>query len=220
MSRAAKHDALVVGGSPWVDLLPPEVHHQRRAKAVRRRLGLGVVGVLAIVIVSTGASIVLGIQAQALLASEQALTPALLAEQTKYVEVRTVQNEVDLIQAAQQVGVSTEIDWKKYLEGVQAILPASVTIETVAVDSATPLALYGQPTAPLQGARVATVSFTAKSSVLPDVPAWLESLATLPGFADALPGSVARADDGVYTVAITMHVNDAAYAQRFVTEGK
>lgn len=220
MSRAGKTDALIVGGEPWVDLLPPEVQRQRRAKAVRSRLGLGVIGVFAIVIVGTGASTALAIQAQSQLAAEQALTPGLIAEQTMYLEVRSLQNEVDLVTAAQQVGVSTEIDWKNYLDGVQAILPSSVTISTVAVDSASPLALYGQSTAPLQGARVATVSFTAESAVLPDVPTWLDSLATLPGYADALLGSVTRAEDGVYTVAITMHVNDAAYARRFVSEGK
>lgn len=220
MKRDGKNTVLVIGGEPGVDLLPPEVQEQRRARTIRRRLGLGVIGVALIVIVGTGASIALALQAQSRLADEHARTPALLEEQTKYVEVRTVQNQVNLIKEAQLVGASTEIDWKKYLEGVQAILPASVTISTVTVDSATPLALYAQSTSPLQGARVATVSFTAESGVLPDVPTWMDALTTLPGFADALPASVVRAESGIYTVAITMHVNDAAYAQRFVTEGK
>jgi Tfp pilus assembly protein PilN len=221
MSRVDKNAPLIIGGEPRVDLLPPEVHTARAAKVVRRRLGLGVIGVVLITLVAAGAATALSIQAQQQLASEQSRTIGLLAEQSKYLEVRTVQGQVDQVQAAQQLGVSTEIDWKKYLEGVQAILPASVTIETVAVDSATPLTLYAQPTAPLQGPRVATVAFTAKSTALPDVPTWLTSLATLPGFADALPGSVVLDEaSGIYTVNISMHVNDAAYAQRFVTEGK
>ncbi|WP_241981347.1 hypothetical protein [Cryobacterium algoritolerans] len=216
-----KNAPLIIGGEPRVDLLPPEVHTARAVKVVRRRLGLGVIGVVLITLVAAGAATALSIQAQQQLADEQSRTTGLLAEQSKYLEVRTVQRQVSQVQAAQQVGVSTEIDWKKYLEGVQAILPASVTIETVAIDSATPLTLYAQPTAPLQGPRVATVAFTAKSTVLPDVPTWLTSLATLPGFADALPGSVVLDKaTGTYTVNITMHVNDAAYAQRFVTEGK
>lgn len=219
MSRASKTDELVIGGAPRVNLLPPEVRQQRKAKTIRRRLGFGVIAVVAIVVVGTGAAVVLAIQAQQLLANEEAITPELVAEQSQYLEVRAVQNEMGLVEAAQQVGGSTEIDWKEYLDGVQEILPASVTIRTVAVDSASPLALYGQPTGPLQGARVATVTFTAESAGLPDVPAWLESLATLPGYADALPGSITRDDEGVFTVAITMHVNDAAYSQRFVTEG-
>jgi Tfp pilus assembly protein PilN len=220
MSRAGNNETLVIGGEPTVDLLPPEVKKDRAAKAVRRQLGLAVIGVVALMIVGTGASFAVAMQAQALLASEEARTPALLQEQGKYAEVRQVQREVGLIEAAQQVAVSTEIDWKKYLESVQAILPESVTIKTVAVDSATPLVIYAQPTAPLQGPRVATLSFTAASSVLPDVPTWIDSLATLPGFADALPGSVTRDEMGVYTVEVTMHINDAAYAHRFVNEGE
>lgn len=218
MSQQAHNDSLEIGGYPRVDLLPPEVKKERAAKTVRRRLGLGVLAVIAVMAVATGASVAVAMQAQARLEDEEARTPALVAQQSKFVEVRVLQREVDLIEAAQQVGASTEIDWKKYLESVQSILPGSVTIRSVVVDSATPLAIYAQPTAPLQGARVATVSFTATSSVLPDVPTWIDSFATLPGFADALPGSVARDDAGVYTVGVTMHINDAAFAHRFVTE--
>ncbi|GAA3895813.1 hypothetical protein GCM10022381_41660 [Leifsonia kafniensis] len=221
MSRTTKADILIVGGEPRVDLLPPEVREERKARVVRRRLGLSVAGALVLVIAATGGATALSLQAQVALSDEQTRTTQLLQEQNQYVEVRTVQQEVSLVQAAQQVGVSTEINWKTYLEAVQAILPASVVIDTVEVDSASPIALFVQPTAPLQGPRVATVKFTAKSAVLPDVPTWLTALKTLPGYADALPGSVGLdAATGTYTVDITMHVNDAAFAKRFETEGK
>lgn len=221
MSRATSGEMLTIGGEPRVDLLPPEVQKERKGKVTRRRLGLGVIGVLAIVVVGTGAATALAFQARTQLLAEQAGTADLLAQQTKYIEVRKVQDRVDFVKVAQQVGASTEIDWKKYLDDVQATLPAGVTIDTVNIDSATPLAIYTQPTAPLQGARVATVSFTAKSATLPDVPTWLNALATLPGFADALPGSVTLDEaTGAYTVSITMHINDAAFAQRFIVKGK
>lgn len=219
MSRAS--GVLIIGAEPRVDLMPPEVHKERAAKVVRRRLILGVLGVLVITLVGSAAATLLSLGAQDQLVAEQSRTPGILAEQAKYVDARTVQGQVDQVKVAQQVGVSTEIDWKKYLEGVQAILPGSVAIQSVSITSASPLAIYAQPTAPLQGARVATVAFEATSSVLPDVPAWLTSLATLPGFADALPGSVTlNAQTKGYKVSITMHVNDAAYAQRFASEGK
>jgi hypothetical protein len=221
MSSDASKEELVIGGEPRVDLMPIEVRKERNAKVVRRRLGLGVVGVLAFVLVGSAAAMALSLQAQTRLLGEQARTAGLLSEQAKYIEVRKVQDQVTLVQAAQQVGVSTEIDWKKYLESVQATLPTGVTIDSVTVDSASPLAIYVQPTAPLQGARVATVSFTATSAVLPDVPTWLKSLAELPGYADALPSS-ANLDTATktYKVNITMHVNDAAFSKRFATEGK
>jgi hypothetical protein len=67
---------------------------------------------------------------------------------------------------------------------------------------------------------VATLSFTAKSPTLPEVPAWLNSLAGLPGYTDASPSSVSLDNKGVYTVIITMHINQAAYTNRFAAKGK
>ena len=216
MRRPPNADVLVIGGDRRVDLLPPEVRIERSGQRQRRRLALGVTGIAVLVALGVGASTALAMTAQTKLATEQARTETLLTEQGKYFVVRAVRNQIALSEAAQQLGASTEIDWKGYLDAVQGTLPSSVAIGTVQVDSATPLAVYTQATAPLQGLRVATVSFTATSAVLPDIPAWLNALSTLDGFADALPGSVSLDQkSGSYTVTITMHVNDAAFAHRF-----
>lgn len=220
MKRAAT-DALVVGGEPRVDLLPPEIRAERRDRIRRRRLGLGVIGVTVVMLLGVGAATFVATTAQGRLGTEQARTATLLAEQAQYADVRQMQTQVELATAAQQVGASTEIAWRDYLQEVQATLPSGVAVETVDVDSASPLMAYAQATVPLQGARMATVQFTATSLELPDIPTWLRALATLPGFADALPGSVALNDtSGVYTATITMHINDAALAQRFTAEGE
>jgi hypothetical protein len=212
---------LILGGMPRVSLIPPEVLDGRKARGVRRALLWGVLGVLLITVAAIGGTALLGLKAQAGLADAQAQTGELLAEQGKYVEVKKTQNDVDLAQAAQQVGASTEIDWKDYLDKVQATLPADAALKSVAVNSATPLATYEQPTAPLQGSRVATLVFQATSPVLPVVPTWLASLATLPGFSDATPDSVTLDDTThQYTVTITMHIDDAAFDKRFQTKEK
>jgi len=216
MRRSTKHETLVIGGNQRLDLLPPEVRAERRGQKQRRRLTAGVVGATLVVALGVGSATALALTAQAELAAEQARTAPLLTEQGKYFAVRSLQNQITLTQAAQLVGASTEIDWKAYLDAVQNTLPTSVAITTVQIDSATPLDPYTQPTAPLQGQRVATVAFTATSTVLPDIPAWLGALGGLDGFADALPGSVTLDQiTGVYTVTITMHVNDIAFAHRF-----
>ena len=212
---------IVVGSEPRVSLMPPEVLPSRRAKGVRRSLLWAVLGVVLITVTAVGGTAVLGFRAQLDLATAQAHTSELLAEQTQYKEVRKVQDQVTLVEAAQQVGASTEIDWKTYLEKVQATLPADVTMATVTVDSATPLTTYEQPTAPLLGARVATLSFQASSPTLPVVPVWLNSLATLPGFADATPGSVTLdPTTSTYSVDITMHINETAFDRRFDPQEK
>ncbi|MBI3430402.1 MAG: hypothetical protein HY050_10220 [Actinobacteria bacterium] len=154
-------------------------------------------------------------QAQRNLVIEEANTKFLVAEQQKYGEVAKAQQEIATIQAAQQVGTSTEINWQEYLTSVQATLPSNVTIQTINIDSATPFAPYTQATAPLQGSRIATLSFTALSPTLPKVPVWLIALTSLPGYSDASPGSVTRTEAGAYSVSITMHINQAAFTNRF-----
>lgn len=220
MSRVLKNANVVVGGESKVDLLPQELKDKRKGKVLRRRLGFLVVLVAVLV---TGASALVraqAVQAKVDLSIEQSNAQSILLQQRKYGEVQKIQKEADTIQAAQQVGTSTEINWKNYLISVQATLPPNVTLDSVSIDSATPFASYAQASAPLQGERIATLSFTAISSTLPQVPQWLIALATLPGYSDANPGSVNRTETGTYSVNITMHINQAAFTNRFATAGK
>jgi len=221
MSRASAAAPLVVGGEPRISLLPPEVTAARKGRANRRLLGFVVVGVVLIVGATCGAVVWQSMQAQAALASAQERTTQLLQEQLKYSDVRSVQEEVNRTVAARQVGASTEVDWKAYLQGISRVLPGNVTINTVTVDAASPLAAYDQPTAPLQAQRVATLTLTITSPNLPIVPEWLEALKTLPGYADGTPSAITQDDSGAYTVNLTMHINEGAYSHRFaVEEGK
>jgi hypothetical protein len=221
LTKPKNNDSLLLGGEPRVDLLPPEVRGERKAKSTRRALAFGALGVLLVVLLASGGATLLAVQSQSALSAEQARTITLLAQQSKFIKVRQVQKEITLGKAAQQVGASTEIDWQKYLDSVQATLPGNVTIKAITVDSASPLATYGQATAPLQGARVATLSFSATSPTLPEVPTWLTALATLPGFEDAIPGSVTLDTTlNLYTANITMHINEAAFDERFATKEK
>jgi hypothetical protein len=220
MSRVSKSANLVVGGESRVDLLPQELRVKRKGKVIGRRLGFLVV-LVAVVVVGLSALVrAQGIQAKSDLSIAQANTQSILLQQRKYGEVSAIQKQVATIQAAQQVGTSTEINWKNYLISVQTTLPPNVTLDSVNIDSATPFASYAQASAPLQGERIATLSFTAISSTLPQVPQWLIALATLPGYADANPGSVNRTENGSYSVNITMHINQAAFTNRFATAGK
>jgi hypothetical protein len=220
MSRVSKAANLVVGGESRVDLLPQELRVKRKGKVLRRRLGFLVI-LVAVVLVGASALVrAQAIQAKSDLSIAQANTQSILLQQRKYGEVSKIQKQVGTIQAAQQVGTSTEINWKDYLISVQATLPPNVTLDSVNIDSATPFASYAQASAPLQGERIATLSFTAISSTLPQVPQWLIALATLPGYADANPGSVTRTETGSYSVNITMHINQAAFTDRFSAVGK
>lgn len=217
MSRTSASEELVIGGEPRVDLLPPVVKARQRGKAVRRALGIGVVAAIVLMAAGIGLATWQAALSQAQLASAEQRTTELLAEQAKFIEVRQVQDDVDLSIAAREVGASTEVDWKAYLHEVRDVLPSNVTIDSVDITSASPLVLFEQPTAPLQAARIATILITMTSPGLPTVPAWLEKFKALPGYADGSPGSIRRSDTGDYQVDLTLHINEGAYSNRFAT---
>lgn len=219
MSRASSSQHLVIGGESKVDLLPQELKVKRKSKVLHRRFGFFVILVFVLVVGASALVHAQAVQAKLDLSIQQSNAQSILLQQRKYGEVQKIQKAADTIQAAQQVGTSTEINWKNYLISVQKTLPPNVTLDSVNIDSATPFASYAQASAPLQGERIATLSFTAISSTLPQVPQWLLALATLPGYADANPGSVSRTEAGSYSVNITMHINQAAFTHRFANAG-
>ena len=208
---------LVLGAEPRMDLLPPEVRTLKKVKATRRRLGGLLVAVLVLVGAGVGASTRYAMQGQAELTAAQDRTTQLVTSQSKYSEVQKVQTALDTTVAAQQFGASTEIDWKVYLAKLQALVPSTVTIDTLSVDSASPLGPYEQATAPLQNVRVATIRILFTSPDATSVPEWLATMSTLTGYADSQPAVITRTDTGAYTVDFVLHVNEGAFSGRFAT---
>lgn len=204
----------MLGPEPRVDLMPPSIRLQRKRSKTAKQLGLALVGVVVLTVAGVAASATVSLTAQQSLSTEQANTQAILQQQAKYMPVRTVQNQVSLIQAAQEVGASTEIDWKSYLTKVQKTLPAGAQLTTITIDSASPLAAYAQASTPLQGSRVATLTFAATLTTLPQVPTWLNALGTLPGYVDGVV-TVKGNDNGTFAASVTMHISEAAFDNRF-----
>ncbi len=207
---------LVIGGPARANLLPPEVGAAAQGKIMRRNaVALVVLAVLLVVVAYAGA-VVFAAGAQGQLDAANARTQELIAEQGKYVEVKQITNLLATATAARQVGMSTEIDWKAYLNDIQASLPAGTLVTNVVVATATPILAFDQPLVPLQGDRIGELKFTAMSQSLPDVESWLDSLSKLHGYVDAAPGSITLNNDtGLYEVTITMHINRDAFLDRF-----
>lgn len=216
-SRSVGKAPLVVGGQPRANLLPPEVILKRKQLKTRRALRAGVL----LVAVATAAACVLtfGVAsvAQVQFGLAQQTQQDLVQQQSEYQEVRDVQDTINTIVAGQQVGGSTEINWRTFLLLLEGTLPAGVVLDTVKIDSGTPMSAFNQSDAPLQGARVAALSFTVTSPTLPSIPNWLRSMADLPGFVDAIPGNV-KGSEGSYTVDVLLHVNADAFSMRFDPE--
>jgi len=211
--------ALVVGGFARADLLPPEVAQGLSGKRLRRNLVFGVVLTAVVVVLGFAGASVVALQSQAELDLASARTGELIAEQGKYVEVRQVTGALEVAENARLTGSSTEVNWKSYIDEIEATLPAGTTVTNFAADTATPMTRYAEPTGPLQGERMGQITFTANSASLPDVKAWLESLEGVKGYVDAFPGSVSLDETtGGYSVSIVMHIDSDALANRFAEQ--
>lgn len=211
-----KGSAAPVAAAPRVSLMPPELGMRNKALGVQRGLRLLMFGVAALVVLAIGAAWYYSFSAAVALDIETSRTEDLQAEKLEYAEVQRAIDEVEVGAAALMVGGSTEIDWLDYLAKVQASLPPGVTLDVFKIETAAIGSLYPQSEIPLEGPRIATLEFTAISPGLPEVPVWLDGLETLPGYVDAVPGSVQLLNEGGYTVNITMHVDSGAYSNRIV----
>lgn len=207
--------ALVLGGAPSVDLLPREVRDTRKSNRARR--GIIAVAVLAIVATAGGgaAATYASILAEVRLASEEQRTEALLARQAEFVEVTTLQRQIEERTAARAVITGTEIDWQSVLADVRATLPEGAVVTALAVDGASPMEAYAQAGVPLQGPRVATVSITVQSQTITSAADVVDAMEAVPGFVDVQVPTTAVVDPGIAETTFVLHLGEGAYSARY-----
>lgn len=216
------------GTLPQVNLLPPEVRAARGLRVTKRWLGLALVVTVVACVAAYGYAMLTAAAAQSGLEEAQAETARLQTEAAKYAEVPVVLRALDDAKTARETGMSTEVQWKAYLDAITAVLPANVSIDSMVQTGASPIAAAPAPTDPLQLPSVGQIQFTGRTSTTPDTAAWVDALNSIPGFSDAWVSSAAVTEDeeGIYyTVAATVQVTDAAYSHRFAatedaTEGE
>ncbi|PZE28152.1 MULTISPECIES: hypothetical protein [unclassified Curtobacterium] len=214
-TRAAVASSLV-GREPRVDLLPTEVHLDRRERAVARRAWLGVVVLAVVVLLVAGGATVDAIRSRTDLATAQNETTSLLLEQQKYAEVRTLEGQIALLEAGQTVGGSTEIDWSSMLGNLASYLPSGVTITSMTITSANATVPFAQSTSPLDASRVAAIQVSVSSTSVPSVPDWTDRLSKLKGYVDSSIASIDRASDGdAYTASISVDLDEKAYDGKY-----
>ena len=222
MSPSARGDnkLIAIGAVPRADLLPPELKAEVKRRAQRRLMG-GIV-ILAVVLV-VGGYLYATVQAAAnglRLEASNATTQTLAEQKGQYVEVTQAQTQVGKNEAAQIVGVSSEINWRKYLLLVAESLPAGTLLGSVSAKTTAPGQIIDLPTEPLLQPSIASIGFVATSPSLPDVSQWIENLAKIPGFANASASSISFNDEkGVYEVAILLSLNEEALESRFLDSG-
>ncbi|MFZ6991687.1 hypothetical protein ACO0E1_07315 [Curtobacterium sp. RRHDQ66] len=216
--RASDH-AAAVGLEPRVDLLPQEVRADRRERGIARRAWFGVVVAGAVVVLGTGAAVAHQLGTAAELASAQAETSTLLAQQQRFADVRTAEQQTQLLQAGQAVGGASEIDWHDTLSEVERVLPDGVEISAMRIASADSVEPFSQSTAALSKSRVATVSITVKSSEIPSVSDWNGRLSSLRGYVGSTISSISyEKETARYSSVIDIELNDKAYDGKYTKD--
>jgi Tfp pilus assembly protein PilN len=214
---SAPIEGLIIGGEPRVHLLPPQVLARKKGRALRRKLGVGFVAAIILVALGVGlASISLASSQNALLSAQQDST-SILQQQAKYGDVLKVKADAVTIQSSQKEATAQEISWQPFITSFEATLPAGASITSMNTSIDSPFAVAPAVTDPLQGPRVATVAATL-SMDQSTIAGWLNSLPALKGFVDVTPNSVTLASGSSYVVAITLHLNKDALANRFTKD--
>ena len=214
-ARSNKEAKLVLGASPRVDLLPPEVADRKKAAALRRYIAMGVVGALVISAGGYAFASWQSIQASAKLDDARLETTQLLAQQAEFSEVRTLSAQSDGITDARQAGALTEIDWSQFYIDIVPTLPSGVAIDSFTITSGSPILDLPASVIPTQGPRTATAVFVISSPNLESIAAWLVTLKGFVGYADASATPATSDADGAYSSTVTLNITDARYTKRF-----
>lgn len=207
---------LIVGGPPRVDLLPPEVRERERGRAAAGGAAFAILIAVGIVGAGYAVGTVLNLTAQTHLDSASNHTQQLLKEQEEFAEVQQIKGQLGLAGTAQRVGAASMTDWGGLVGRVAAVLPG--TVQSIRGDVASPLEGFPQSAIPLQGTRVGALQVTVRTATLPDVSAWLDSLAALDFVVDVVPGTISVQEDGSYLTDLIINFNEEAIKNPFVPE--
>jgi hypothetical protein len=160
---------------------------------------------------------VASVSAQSALVTAQSETTNILQQQAKYGDVLKVKADSASILSSQKLSTADEISWRSFVASFQNTLPAAASITSITAGVDSP---FGQPPVaadPTELLSIATVTATV-SMKQAQISGWLNTLPSIKGFVDETPNSVTRGTDSDYTVAITMHLNKDALANRFTKD--
>ncbi|OZB47241.1 MAG: fimbrial assembly protein, partial [Cellulomonas sp. 14-74-6] len=171
---------------PQVNLLPPEVRAARGLRQTKRWLAVSLILVLIVCVVAYGFALAARGLANAELGKAEAVTTRLQSEQTKYKEVPQVLGALDAATTARRLGMSTDVQWKSYIDAIAAVLPDGVSIEQFTATGASPsrgtVGAAVPSTGALEATGVGSIAFTARSLGVPNTAAWINALNAVPGF--------------------------------------
>lgn len=221
MSKRDKSEsgALVYGGVPRANLMPPEVAIRRKEAAQRRSLlALGAL-VAAVTVAGVVASFLYAAAAEQRLADERRITEQLLATQLEFADVTQVRANIQAITDLRAQLGGVEVLWADVLAAYLVVFSETDTVETLTVRGDAPAQSQLGTNGPLRLPRVANVTLTIASSEAPSPWAWIRAWERLDTYADASIDSVS-ASEGAYQTVLTLNVNESALSGRFAIDGE
>lgn len=217
MSRRDKPEAgaLVYGGIPRANLMPPEVGMRRRESARRRSLIALSALAIALVVAGVVASFLYAAAAEQRLADERRITDQLLQTQLEFTEVTQVRADLQTIVDLRTELAAVEVLWADALAPYLDVLGDGTEVSALTVRSDEPAQPQLGITGPLRQPRVATVSMTVVTDRVPQPWLWFRAWEQFETFADASIDRITLKDGESYDVIVTINLNLEALSQRF-----
>ena len=216
---------LIVGAprTPLVDLLPPEIEMDRKAKRAKALIGVAVLLFLVVLVGAWYATFAMRKSVESDLAAEQEKTPAKQVELATYDYVPLVYATLDNAVTARAWAGGSDITWATQLNSLIAAVPTNVALTTMAVTAANPSEPFMLDGTPFQQPDLGQLFISGDAATEADVTALQDAIDALPAFRNTYITSVAVAastdgEVGYWTFTGTTRITSNALSGRTVTE--
>jgi hypothetical protein len=205
------------------NLLPPEIVSARRARVLRKIVIFVLVGLLLIGAAAYGYAYKQNSDAGSDLAAAQSQTAQLHLEQHKYGEVVQITGDVAQVASRLSTLLATDVDFPKLLGELVDKAPRGGSITQLGVTMQGGPTVSGQTTTTTQPSvvldptgrtPVGMVTITGTARSMPDVAAYVNALARVPGVVAVYPSSQ-QFDGTTLTYSLGLTLTDQVYSHRF-----
>jgi hypothetical protein len=212
-----------------VDLTPPEVLDARRARVLKRLIGLGLVLVTVVCAGVTLMALNDKSATQGTYDAAQARTTELEAGAGAYVEVTMLSAVASQIAAQVATLMENDVDFVQLMALIRIGLPPHVQITNEAIllapaetpvpapaDAADPASADAPTAAPVSAGPtiIGSVSLAGTGNVIGDLAPFVATLNHVPGVVDVLPTSTIQTDTGM-SFTLSMNITDELYSHLY-----
>lgn len=207
---------------PTPSLIPPDIVRRRAVGNAKRRTGLALVLVLAIIAVFYVIGRMEVATARIDLATAQAGLRAAEAQRAEYKDIPAVFAAVDAARAELAQAMGNEVQVARLITDLSLIVPPGVSLTSVSmVTGGEELqgAMENSAGNEVQELPVGSVTFSGEASRFNDVSAWVDTLRAQSDYQNVILTDVSRvAGTGLYIFSCSAELTEEALSGRFVQE--